>query len=634
MEIDFSHTPQVIPSLKPVSFETKEPSIEKVSVIENASNSLMIDELKNPEINPHMMNSSNVINKKTLKRERTRMIMEHRTRTLLALISNLYLSKKFIKILKTITSWRTPDFLAKHNFDIINDLTFFHEIWKKKDYPNKSSKHNENIFGITSQCREKIKKRIKTFVKKVKVFDKSSFFIIIWNVLHLFLILIFFFVIPLEKSYAVKLSSNFQDLSLLEQGAFYFFLADIAVSMNTAVYIKGKLIKTRKAILENYIRNHFFRDTLSILSIFTRIYLQYDSLLELLFFLRILNFNAIIKHLEEMLFIDQSSHNILSLVKLISRIIFISHIFSCLWYYVGSLNINKSWISNEGIIGSDWWILYLNSFYFVCITMNTVGYGDISPQNSYEKIFSIVFTYMACGLFAYSLNSIGIIVSDIAKRSNEFQKKLKTINGYMKQKKINADLRMRVNKYLEYICYEEKVEQLEEESQIIGQLSEALKQELLLEANSEIIRNIKLFSRNFSEDLLSALIPILTEVRFTPGDIIFSKGELELKSLYILRKGQIEIFQEISQPNSSVTVLKTLKAGQTFGELSFFSSQPCVYSARSVDFTSAYMINKVDFVKLLKKYPLDYEKFCEIRDNINLYENFQPLYLKCHACQR
>ena len=67
--------------------------------------------------------------------------------------------------------------------------------------------------------------------------------------------------------------------------------------------------------------------------------------------------------------------------------------------------------------------------------MNTVGYGDITPKNSLEKLFTIMFTYVACGMFAYNLISIGMIVSDIAKRRNEFQKDL---NIYGMKKKLKS----------------------------------------------------------------------------------------------------------------------------------------------------------------------------------------------------
>ena len=76
-----------------------------------------------------------------------------------------------------------------------------------------------------------------------------------------------------------------------------------------------------------------------------------------------------------------------------------------------------------------------------------------------------------------------------------------------------------------------------------------------------------------------------------------------------------------------------LKIGQTFGELSFFSDQARSCNARSIDFTTAYIIKREEFLKLLKKHPLDYEKFCQMSDNINNYEKNNELFLKCAGCQ-
>ena len=46
--------------------------------------------------------------------------------------------------------------------------------------------------------------------------------------------------------------------------------------------------------------------------------------------------------------------------------------------------------------------------------MITVGYGDIHPTNTTEKIYCIFMTLWSCGLFAYVLNTIGSIFREIA----------------------------------------------------------------------------------------------------------------------------------------------------------------------------------------------------------------------------
>lgn len=57
--------------------------------------------------------------------------------------------------------------------------------------------------------------------------------------------------------------------------------------------------------------------------------------------------------------------------------------------------------------GENWRVIYLNSLYFSFITMATVGYGDISPINSYEKMFGICVTITCCGIYGFALNCIG-----------------------------------------------------------------------------------------------------------------------------------------------------------------------------------------------------------------------------------
>jgi hypothetical protein len=169
--------------------------------------------------------------------------------------------------------------------------------------------------------------------------------------------------------------------------------------------------------------------------------------------------------------------------------------------------------------------------------MNTVGYGDMTPQNPSEKMFVIVFVYVACGLFAYSLNSIGLILQDINKREEMFKKDIKIINGYMVKHNINSDLQTRVRKYFEYLWNEIQKQKTEEENQIINKLSDSLKEELLLEANGRLIKGLKMLALNFSDQALQKTVYILKEINFTPGDLIYNEGDTDEHSLYIIKKG-------------------------------------------------------------------------------------------------
>ena len=52
--------------------------------------------------------------------------------------------------------------------------------------------------------------------------------------------------------------------------------------------------------------------------------------------------------------------------------------------------------------------------------MITVGYGDITPATNYEKVFIIFITIITCGVFAYSVNTIGSIFREITLKEAAF----------------------------------------------------------------------------------------------------------------------------------------------------------------------------------------------------------------------
>lgn len=49
---------------------------------------------------------------------------------------------------------------------------------------------------------------------------------------------------------------------------------------------------------------------------------------------------------------------------------------------------------------------WLNSFYFVVITLSTVGYGDFSPHTDAGKLFTMPYVFIGIGLFIAVANAI------------------------------------------------------------------------------------------------------------------------------------------------------------------------------------------------------------------------------------
>jgi hypothetical protein len=72
----------------------------------------------------------------------------------------------------------------------------------------------------------------------------------------------------------------------------------------------------------------------------------------------------------------------------------------------------------------------------------TVGYGDITPQNSSEILFAAITIVFGCGVYAYNLNAVGILLSELKREENKYNANLRNINKFMDKKRIDTELQV------------------------------------------------------------------------------------------------------------------------------------------------------------------------------------------------
>ncbi|MBI3994851.1 MAG: cyclic nucleotide-binding domain-containing protein [Nitrospirae bacterium] len=122
---------------------------------------------------------------------------------------------------------------------------------------------------------------------------------------------------------------------------------------------------------------------------------------------------------------------------------------------------------------------------------------------------------------------------------------------------------------------------------------------MLTRTTVEDLKRIPLF-RETTGDELWALSSALTERDYRKGEFVYQEEEVS-GVLYIIEKGSVEITREM--PTGHRQVVARLRAGQFFGELSFFEKRRHAARAQLLENGRMILLNKYAYDEMEKERP-------------------------------
>ncbi|EAR91776.2 cation channel family protein (macronuclear) [Tetrahymena thermophila SB210] len=570
--------------------------------------------------------------------------------------------KKYIKTFLSLSRIRLEKHLTPSQIQKINDLSYSCNSYstnKEIEYKVGSNNIQDNSSNALLNLFHSI---------KIPIFLPHSLLYEIWTFVKITSAMICFYCYLVCFALNKDLEQLFP-IQLLVICQLCIFL-DIFITLNTGIYIKGILCKDRKDLFNYYKSSKtIYYDFCS--TFFTTLYylfhfngFQHSQALMVLLLPIIFKHNdfyVIIKKLKQKFLLDRRAQNIIELINLLKNILLISHIFACIWLFVGLMsdenNIQsnnsansqpQSWLELVDIQNSPWYVQYLNSYYYIAVTMSTVGYGDIRATNPIEVLVAVFFVMTCSVIFGFTLNNIGEIFQDFFQFEKQIQEKRYVIANYMNKNGINQETRQSIFEYLEYYWKDKINENTQEENNIISQLSDNLKEELLIQSNRLIFKQNRVLRDNFSQEILTKCLPIIQEMRFTQNEIIIdeSTGNSDF-SIYFVLQGEIEVIhrqnhsiplnnssnKQMKQTNNKYKEIAILSQGDSFGEKSFFSGFKQSLTFRSKKFSKVLKIKRDDFISILQGDQEQYEIFCSINDRLMFCSDQSFLQLQCKSCK-
>jgi hypothetical protein len=412
-------------------------------------------------------------------------------------------------------------------------------------------------------------------------FDKNDKFLITWETFESLLKLKF-----IHPSYGPKVKFDmlvavliiwsviilpyriaFDDLPTWESAAgaylfewivdFIFFL-DIILSFRTCYIQSGEkiFVASSKKIAHNYIQTWFTVDILStlpldlmiegILKAINPASADGEQDLEALKLIRIVRLIRLIK-LARLFKLGKTANSVadfidspylLSLVTLLLMTVFVSHLLGCFWFLIAPYDTTdptRTWWGTT-MLASTKAEHYIASVYWSFSTMTTVGYGDIVPTNTVERLYACAAMIAGATIFGYVVGNVASMSMTADIVGMRKQEKINNVLGYMREKNIGKKLRLKVENYLEF--YFEQCSGFEDTS-LIDELPEQLKCRVheFLYGPSVDRFSAGLFKHTRRDAATRIVSKLRTEV-FVKGDIIFREGEIG-DAMYLVERGTV-----------------------------------------------------------------------------------------------
>ena len=339
--------------------------------------------------------------------------------------------------------------------------------------------------------------------------------------------------IPLFISFDQDLNEEMTDehrlespfMLLFQNISICIFMLDIIFNFFCGYYKKGLFITERAKVVTHYLGKNFWIDSITLIFLILPIWCEASRYYATIF---LLNVNKVNRIRKKILFTFNNNGKVAFFFKLASlsfTVFFLSHIFACIWYLVAIVEVSvdssaHTWVHSSDLYTQPWYNKYIFSFYYSIVTIVTVGYGDVTPQNPLERLCACFFILVGCITFGYCINCIGTIFQEISQEHSTFMESIAEIDMYMRKRNVDLDLQIRVRNYLEWVFKEEN-ESREKEDEILKPLSKGLREEVLYQVYGKRIKTIMIFNNNFSRDFLNVLALKIREVSYVPEEIIF-----------------------------------------------------------------------------------------------------------------
>lgn len=231
---------------------------------------------------------------------------------------------------------------------------------------------------------------------------------------------------------------------------------------------------------------------------------------------------------------------------------------------------------------------YLLAYYWATMTLTSVGYGDITPQNHLEYVMSVICMTVVGYIWAYIVGTIVSILASIDPENKEFKHTLDQLNSLMSRRGLPSELQVRMRQYM----YEtRRFSILKSQRNLVERyLSHGLQREVASQsAEVSCIMKTVWWIYDMEDEAVLDIVRVLEPVAYGSSELISIR-----EAMIIIQKGIAGIKGRV------------LARGDVWGQTDILLDTPGLVDSampRTVSYMEILLLSKRSLVEVCRNYP-------------------------------
>jgi hypothetical protein len=235
------------------------------------------------------------------------------------------------------------------------------------------------------------------------------------------------------------------------------------------------------------------------------------------------------------------------------------HMISCIYIFLGKLT-SPNWMTEFGLRDAEPTELYVASFYFICSTIFTIGYGDILSVSIYEKIYNLLLLMIGIMIYSYAVSALSNYVQESDEKTQKYERSMTLLQQMKMKYTFKESTFTKISRFLKYEYSTNKIDN----NSLLSELPISIRNEIMYHMYRDMIDSF-VFFRNFDNlDFINRVLLTLKPIKGIRNEILIKEGDLVEETIFIKRGIlSLEVYVDLTGMTKKEEIKKKKSSSKT-----------------------------------------------------------------------